>query len=241
MTTTVDPAEIRKFEEMSQEWWDPDGKFRPLHRINPIRVVYIRQHLGGSPTSRLNGLSIADIGCGGGLLAEGLAEQKAEVVAIDRSEQIIGAARIHQRESRSSVDYRVQSSAELGQERPESFDAVCSMEVLEHVADPQLFLKECTALLKPGGMFFFATLNRTFKAWLMAIVGAEYVLRWIPHGTHEISKFIRPSELYQWLRPLDVQIQDVSGISYAPLRDHWYLSRDTSVNFVGYGIKKKVS
>ncbi|MBF0587781.1 MAG: bifunctional 2-polyprenyl-6-hydroxyphenol methylase/3-demethylubiquinol 3-O-methyltransferase UbiG [Magnetococcales bacterium] len=238
MPTTVDPAEIRKFEEMSHDWWDPNGKFRPLHRINPVRVAYIREHLAGSPNAHLTDLAIADIGCGGGLLSEALGDLKANVVAIDRSEQTVGAARIHQRESGSSVDYRVQSAADLGKERPESFDAVCSMEVLEHVSDPALFLEECAALLKPGGKLFFATLNRTPKSYLMAIVGAEYILNWLPRGTHEYHKFIRPSELYQWLKPLNIQVKDISGISYKPLRDHWYLSKDASVNFVGFGVKQ---
>ncbi|MBF0371492.1 MAG: bifunctional 2-polyprenyl-6-hydroxyphenol methylase/3-demethylubiquinol 3-O-methyltransferase UbiG, partial [Magnetococcales bacterium] len=184
----------------------------------------------------LSGLNILDIGCGGGILSESLAEEGANVVAIDRSEKIIGVAKTHQQESGSSVDYRVQSAKDLTAEAPGSFDAVVAMEVLEHVADVPTFLGECAQLVKPGGHFFFATLNRTPKSWLFAIVGAEYILGWLPRGTHEYHKFIRPSDLRRDLRHVGISVKSIAGMSYVPLENDWTLSRDTSVNYLGVGI-----
>lgn len=234
---SVDPQEIAKFEEMAHEWWDPKGKFKPLHQINPVRLEYIRGHLSPRAGGDLSGQRILDIGCGGGLLSEAVAGLGADVVGIDRSDRIIGVAKTHQAESGSTVDYRVQSSEDLAREAPGSFDAVLAMEVLEHVPDPAAFLADCATLLKPGGLLFFATLNRTPKSWLLAIAGAEYVLRWLPRGTHQYDKFIRPSELSDWLRRAGVRVRDVSGMSYAVLTDSWSLSRDPSVNYLGYGVK----
>ncbi|MEO5331918.1 MAG: bifunctional 2-polyprenyl-6-hydroxyphenol methylase/3-demethylubiquinol 3-O-methyltransferase UbiG [Magnetococcus sp. YQC-5] len=233
-----DPEEIAKFEKMAHEWWNPDGKFKPLHRINPLRTDYIRAKLRQSPRARLDGLDILDIGCGGGILSEALDALDARVTAIDRSETIIGVARAHQKESGSRVDYRVQTLESLAKEKGASYDAVLAMEVLEHVPDVPLFLEECAALLKPGGHFFFATLNKTAQAWLLAIVGAEYVLRWLPKGTHDFNKFIRPSELSRWLRHTGISTRDVTGMHYIPWRDAWELSNThANVNYLGYGIR----
>ncbi|MBF0127099.1 MAG: bifunctional 2-polyprenyl-6-hydroxyphenol methylase/3-demethylubiquinol 3-O-methyltransferase UbiG [Magnetococcales bacterium] len=233
-----DPEEIAKFERMAHEWWDPDGKFKPLHRINPLRTEYICAQLRQSPRARLEGLEILDIGCGGGILSEALDGLGAGVTAIDRSETIIGVARTHQKESGSRVDYRVESLGDLARERGATFDVVLAMEVLEHVPDVPTFLEECAAVLKPGGHFFFATLNKTPQAWLLAIVGAEYLLRWLPRGTHDFEKFIRPSELGRWLRHTGISMRDVTGMRYLPLRDAWELAvGDASVNYLGFGVR----
>ncbi|MBF0446949.1 MAG: bifunctional 2-polyprenyl-6-hydroxyphenol methylase/3-demethylubiquinol 3-O-methyltransferase UbiG [Magnetococcales bacterium] len=236
--STVDQAEIAKFEQMAHEWWEPEGKFKPLHEINPVRLEYIQTHLGGSPGANLSGLKLLDIGCGGGILSESLFELGANVTAIDRSDTIIGTAKAHQKISGSNVDYRMQSAGQLSEEQPEAFDAVMIMEVLEHVPDVAGFLQECERLVKPGGKLFFATLNKTWKSWLYAIVGAEYILRWLPRGTHEFDKFVRPSELEKEMREIGIKMRGLAGISYDPLRSNWKLSTDTSVNFLGFGEKQ---
>jgi 2-polyprenyl-6-hydroxyphenyl methylase / 3-demethylubiquinone-9 3-methyltransferase len=235
--STVDQEEITKFAQMAHEWWEPEGKFKPLHEINPIRMEYIQTHLGGSPYADLSGLKLLDIGCGGGILSEALSQQGASVVAIDRSDTIIGTAKAHQIISGSDVDYRMQSAGQLGKEQPEAFDAVMIMEVLEHIPDVPAFLEECSLLVKPGGKLFFATLNKTWKSWLYAIVGAEYILGWLPRGTHNYDKFIRPSDLNRDLRNVGISMRDLAGISYNPATTEWRLSDDPSVNFLGYGEK----
>ncbi|MBF0177159.1 MAG: bifunctional 2-polyprenyl-6-hydroxyphenol methylase/3-demethylubiquinol 3-O-methyltransferase UbiG [Magnetococcales bacterium] len=234
--STDDPSEISKFELMAHEWWDPEGRFKPLHRINPLRTGYAKERLASQGFADMSALRLLDIGCGGGILAESLDQLGASVTAIDRSEKIIGVAKAHQQESGSRVDYRLQSVEALAQEAPASFDAVMAMEVLEHVADPPRFLHACSLLLKPGGLLFFSTLNRTWKAWLLAIAGAEYVLRWLPQGTHQYDRFIRPSELSGWMRSAGIRVRDVSGMTYVPWRDQWEISRDPSVNYLGFGV-----
>lgn len=235
--STVDPDEIAKFEAMADEWWDPDGKFKPLHQINPLRLDYIQQSAAGHFKSGLKDRSILDIGCGGGLLAEELWQRGAKVVAIDRSDTIIAVAKAHQRQTGSNVDYRMQSTGQLQESGTESFDMVMAMEVLEHVPDVQAFIKEAASVLKPGGLFFFATLNRTWQSWLKAIVGAEYILGWLPRGTHRHDKFIRPSELDLDLRHAGLRMRDLKGMTYSPLLREWRLDRDTSVNFLGFAVR----
>ncbi|HIJ84072.1 MAG: 3-demethylubiquinone-9 3-methyltransferase [Magnetococcales bacterium] len=235
--SSVDPDEIAKFESMAHEWWDPDGKFKPLHQINPLRLDYVQQRCAGFFKAGLDGLSILDIGCGGGLLAEGLWQRGAKVVAIDRSDTIIEVAKTHQRQTGSDVDYRMQSPGQLKKDGRDSFDVVMAMEVLEHVPDVYEFIKESASVLKPGGLFFFATLNRTWQSWLKAIVGAEYILGWLPKGTHRHDKFIRPSELDLELRKADLRMRDLVGITYSPLSREWKLDGDTSVNFLGFAVR----
>ncbi|MBF0399340.1 MAG: bifunctional 2-polyprenyl-6-hydroxyphenol methylase/3-demethylubiquinol 3-O-methyltransferase UbiG [Magnetococcales bacterium] len=232
---TVDSEEIAKFERIAHEWWEPDGKFKMLHQINPLRSGYICARLTGSEQGDLTGVKILDIGCGGGILAEALDRRGGTVVGIDRSERIIGAAKAHQQVSRSKVDYRVQAAELLATEEPHSFDVVLAMEVLEHVPDVEEFIKHCAALLKPGGCFFFATLNRTLQSWATAIIGAEYILGWLPRGTHSYGKFVRPSELDQSLRRVGIQLRDLRGMSYNPLNNTFYLSQNPQINYLGFG------
>ncbi|MBF0162115.1 MAG: bifunctional 2-polyprenyl-6-hydroxyphenol methylase/3-demethylubiquinol 3-O-methyltransferase UbiG [Magnetococcales bacterium] len=232
---TVDAEEIAKFERIAHEWWEPEGKFKLLHQINPLRVGYICRQLTGSEQGDLSGLKIVDIGCGGGILSEALDHRGASVVGIDRSETIIKAAQAHQQESGSQVLYRVQAAEALAAQRPHSFDVVLAMEVLEHVPDVEAFIAQCAALLKPQGLFFFATLNRTVQAWMAAIVGGEYLLRWLPRGTHAYGKFIRPSELDQHLRRVEIHLRDLQGMTYQPLSNRFQLSRNTNINYLGFG------
>ena len=253
---TEDAEEVAKFEKIAHEWWEPEGKFKTLHQINPVRVDYICSQLMRSKSDQmgdhplgsdvdqqktsmafcdLTGLNILDVGCGGGILSESMDQMGASVIAIDRSEHIIGAAKAHQQESGSHVDYRVQSTEELVAQQSGDFDVVLVMEVLEHVPDVGVFLAECATLLKPNGYLFFATLNRTIKAWTMAILGAEYILGWLPRGTHTYGKFIRPSELGRDLRRAGIHMSDLRGMTYLPLRKEWQLSQDPDVNYLGFG------
>jgi 2-polyprenyl-6-hydroxyphenyl methylase / 3-demethylubiquinone-9 3-methyltransferase len=237
-SATVDPAEIARFSAIAESWWDPDGKFRPLHRFNPTRLAFIRDRLaarfGRDPRGRrpFTGLRLLDIGCGGGLLAEPMARLGFDVVGIDAAERNVAVARLHAAQGGLAIDYRA-TTAEALAAAGERFDAVLNMEVVEHVADPRLFLAAAAALLKPNGAMIVATLNRTPKAFLLAIVGAEYVLGWLPRGTHRWSKFRRPSELVGALRPHGLDIVEMVGAVYDPLRDAWSLSpSDLDVNYM---------
>lgn len=240
--TSVDPAEIARFAAMADEWWDPAGKFKPLHKFNPVRLGYIRdrlaRHFGRDPLGPkpLAGLRILDIGCGGGLVAEPMARLGATVVGIDASAKNIGVAANHAGRMGLAIDYR-HTTAEALVEAGESFDAVLSLEVVEHVADVGEFLGACGALVRPGGAMLVATLNRTPKAFLLAIVGAEYVLRWLPKGTHEWSKFVKPEEACEALRKAGLETTDLTGVSYNPILDVWRLTRDLDVNYMGFAIK----
>jgi 2-polyprenyl-6-hydroxyphenyl methylase/3-demethylubiquinone-9 3-methyltransferase len=234
---TVDPAEIRKFERMAAEWWDPNGKFRPLHRFNPVRLGYIRDvsvaHFGrdakgGKPFA---GLRLLDIGCGGGILTEPMARLGADVVGIDPSGANTDVARLHADMSGLAIDYRP-TTAEALVRSGERFDVVLAMEVVEHVADLSAFIAAAASLLKPNGLLFVATINRTAKAFALAIVGAEYVLRWLPRGTHNYEKFVRPAELEAAFGEAGLVLHDRSGVAYNPLTGVWSLSRDMDVNYM---------
>lgn len=234
---TVDPAEVERFSALSDAWWDPEGDFRPLHRFNPVRLEYIRRqiciHFDRNPRNlkTLEGLSLLDIGCGGGLVAEPIARMGATTSAIDASKKNIKVARLHANQSELDINYRVATAEKLASEKAQ-FDIVLALEIIEHVADIDFFVSSCTSLIKPGGLIIFATLNRTAKAFLFAIIGAEYVLRWMPRGTHRWDRFVKPSELAQSLIHQKLKMADISGVSYNPLNDVWRLSKDVAVNYI---------
>ncbi|MET1026628.1 MAG: bifunctional 2-polyprenyl-6-hydroxyphenol methylase/3-demethylubiquinol 3-O-methyltransferase UbiG [Dongiaceae bacterium] len=239
--STIDREEVAKFTAMAEAWWDPSGSFRPLHRINPIRIAYIREmtqrHFAerwestGAEHQPLAGFSILDIGCGGGLLTEPLARLGAAVTGIDASERNIAIARAHATKSDLKITY-LPCAAENLVSGSARFDIVTAMEVIEHVSDPGVFIATAAQLLKPDGLMFVATMNRTLKSYALAIIGAEYVLRWLPRGTHDWRKFLRPSEIARPLREAGLGIRDLSGISYHPISDRWARGRDTDVNYM---------
>ncbi|OIO61239.1 MAG: bifunctional 3-demethylubiquinol 3-O-methyltransferase/2-polyprenyl-6-hydroxyphenol methylase [Alphaproteobacteria bacterium CG_4_10_14_0_2_um_filter_63_37] len=226
-TLHADPKEIAKFDRIAAEWWDPKGRFAPLHQINPLRSQYI------ADTVVLEGARLLDVGCGGGILSEELTRRGAQVTGIDRSEKALAVARQHGSVSGVVVDYRLSSAQELAATDPEPFDAITCLEVLEHVPDVPDLLRTMHGLLKPGGTLFFATLNRTMKSYLMAIVGAEYILNWLPRGTHQWERFIKPSELIGALEEAGFAPQDLRGMSYSPLGNRYSLSHDLDVNYLG--------
>ena len=234
---TVDPAEVERFSAISDAWWDPQGDFRPLHRFNPVRLEYIRgqicKHFDRDPLNlnTLEGLNILDIGCGGGLVTEPIARMGANTSAIDASKKNIEVARLHADQSGLDINYRVATAEKLASEKAQ-FDIVLALEIIEHVADIDLFVSSCTSLIKPGGLIIFATLNRTAKAFVLAIIGAEYVLRWLPRGTHRWDRFVKPSELAQSLIRQNLKMANISGVSYNPLNDVWRLSKDLAVNYM---------
>ncbi|WP_291728367.1 bifunctional 2-polyprenyl-6-hydroxyphenol methylase/3-demethylubiquinol 3-O-methyltransferase UbiG [Leisingera sp. F5] len=241
--STVDPAEIAKFEAMAAEWWDPNGKFKPLHMLNPCRLDYITRQIAGEfgrdLTSQrpFEGLRLLDIGCGGGLLSEPMARLGATVVGADAAEGNLPVARIHAEQSELEIDYR-HTTAEALAAAGEQFDVVLNMEVVEHVADPLSFLTATHTLLKPGGLEICSTINRNPKSFAMAIVGAEVIMRWLPRGTHEWSKFITPDELYELLRNAGLNPVDRKGFVFNPITWNWTISeRDLSVNYVTTSIK----
>lgn len=242
MGGTVDAGEIARFSAMAAEWWNPHGKFKPLHRFNPVRVGYLRdriaEHVGRDPLSAqpLAGLKILDVGCGGGLLAEPLTRLGADVTGIDASGPGLMAAKLHAEQMGLAIDYRETTVEELAMSGAR-YDVVLNMEVIEHVADRPGFLKASVAALKPGGLMVVATLNRSAKAYALAIVGAEYVLGWLPRGTHDWKKFVRPEELRAEMIAAGLTIEDVNGVAYNPLSDRWSLSRDTGVNYMIAGTK----
>jgi 2-polyprenyl-6-hydroxyphenyl methylase / 3-demethylubiquinone-9 3-methyltransferase len=240
---SIDEAEVAKFAAMADAWWDPEGKFRPLHRFNPVRLAYIRDRLCArferdpKADRPLKGLKLLDVGCGGGLLSEPLARLGAAMTGLDAAEQNIKVAALHAEQSGLAIDYRHVSVEEMAAEaqagKSDLFDAVLNMEVVEHVADVGAFLDASADLVRPGGLMFLATLNRTPKAFLMAIVGAEYLLRWLPPGTHDWRRFQRPSELAAALRHAGLEIEEVTGVAYNPLTDGWHLApRDLDVNYM---------
>jgi 2-polyprenyl-6-hydroxyphenyl methylase/3-demethylubiquinone-9 3-methyltransferase len=234
---SVDHAEIAKFEAMADAWWDPTGKFKPLHRLNPVRVRFIRDRLAASvgrnpeEPDPLRGLSILDIGCGGGLLAEPLARLGADVTGIDAAERNIAIARRHAESIGTRVTYLPCTAEDLCAQGAK-FDAVLAMEIVEHVADLDAFFKAASGMLKPSGTMFVATLNRTVKSFAFAIVGAEYVLRWLPRGTHDWRRFMRPSELARLMRGHGLDMKELAGVSYDPIGDSFSLGRDCGVNYM---------
>ena len=244
MTSTVEPSEIAKFEAMAAEWWDPNGKFKPLHMLNPCRLDYITTQIAAefdrdlSAPDAFAGLRILDIGCGGGLLSEPMARLGATVVGVDAAARNVPVAQTHAAQSGLSIDYR-HTTAEALVAEGEAFDAVLNMEVVEHVADPQAYLTACHDLLKPGGLHVCSTINRNPKSFAAAIVGAEYVMRWLPKGTHEWHKFITPDELYAMLRTAGLDPVDRKGFVFNPVSWSWRLSdRDLSVNYVTASIRR---
>ena len=241
--TSIDPSEVAKFEAMAAEWWDPNGKFKPLHMLNPCRLDYVTSQIAAefdrelSASGPFQGLRILDIGCGGGLLSEPIARLGAEVVGVDAAGGNIPVARLHAEQSGLEIDYR-HSSAEALAESGEQFDVVLNMEVVEHVADPLAYLTACGQLLRPGGIHLCSTINRNAKSFAMAIVGAEYVMRWLPKGTHEWHKFITPDELYDLLGKAGLEPVDRKGFVFNPVLWTWSLSpKDLSVNYVTASLK----
>jgi 2-polyprenyl-6-hydroxyphenyl methylase/3-demethylubiquinone-9 3-methyltransferase len=239
---SVDAEEVAKFAALAEEWWDPAGKFRALHRFNPTRLGFIRDrvaaHHGRDPLKGrpLDGLEVLDIGCGGGLLAEPLTRLGARVTAIDAAERTVKIAAQHAQEGGLAIDYRHATAEQLA-EAGEAYDVVLNMEIVEHLADVAAFFVASCALVKPGGLMVVATLNRTPKAFLMAIVGAEYVLGWLPRGSHDWRRFLRPSELAAELRANAMEVSELTGVSYNPLADTWHLSRDLGVNYMVLAVK----
>lgn len=243
---SLDPAEVEKFSRMAAEWWNPKGKFGVLHVFNPVRLDYIKEQvtarLGRDPLVRqpFEGLRFLDIGCGGGLLCEPMARLGAEVVGVDPSEKNIKTAGVHAQEMGLAIDYRVGLAEDLAR-AGETFDVILNMEVIEHVADPAAYMQACVSMLKPGGLMFVATINRTGKAFALAIVGAEYVLGWLPKGTHQWEKFITPGELKGWLAANGADVMDESGVSYHPLANTWRRSRDMAVNYMVVAEKRRAN
>ncbi len=243
-TSTVDPAEVAKFEAMAAEWWNPNGKFKPLHLMNPCRLDYITSQIAAEFDKDLStprpfaGLRILDIGCGGGLLSEPMARLDAEVVGADPAPRNIPVAQLHAEQSGLTIDYRLTTAEDLAA-KGERFDVVLNMEVVEHVPDPQSFLTACHTLLKPGGLMICSTLNRNAKSFGMAIIGAEWVMRWLPKGTHDWRKFITPDELTDFIRKAGLDPVDRKGMVFNPIAWSWSLSsRDLSVNYVTASVKR---
>jgi 2-polyprenyl-6-hydroxyphenyl methylase/3-demethylubiquinone-9 3-methyltransferase len=230
-STNFDQAELDKFAALANRWWDVDGPQKPLHALNPVRLQYVAQRV------TLRGARVLDIGCGGGLLSEALAKEGADVTAIDLAPELVKVARLHGLESGVTVDYRVQAAEDLAAEQPGSFDVVTCMEMLEHVPDPGAIIAACHRLLKPGGQLFLSTVNRTPAAFAVAIVGAEYVARLLPKGTHHYQDFIKPAELGKWLREADFNLRDVSGMAYEPWRNRARLSTHTDINYLAHAVK----
>lgn len=236
--TSVDPAEVERFSRIAAEWWDPRGKFAPLHKFNPVRLGFIRdqalQRFGRDPAARrpFEGLRLLDIGCGGGLLAEPMSRLGFQVTGVDASERGVGAASAHAAEQGLAIDYRVATAEALLAAGEPAFDVILNMEVVEHVADPGEYLRTCAGLLKPGGLMIVATLNRTVKAFALAKIGAEYVLRWLPAGTHHWSKFLKPEEIRGFLASEPVTVEGPFGIIFDPLSGRWKQSLDADVNYM---------
>ena len=224
--TNADPIELDKFSQLAHHWWDPNSEFKPLHDINPLRLDYINR------IAPLSGKTVLDVGCGGGILAESMAALGAHVTGIDLGDKALQVARLHLLESRLQVDYRKIAVEDLAAEQPQHYDVVTCMEMLEHVPDPGSTVRACAQLAKPGGYVFFSTLNRNLKSYLFAVIGAEYLLKLLPRGTHDFDKFIKPSELAQFCRNAGLSVSDISGMSYNPLTKTYSMGSDTDVNYL---------
>jgi len=229
--TNVDPTELQKFSDLAHRWWDPNSEFRPLHEINPLRLDWIDR------LAPLKGRKVLDVGCGGGILAEAMAARGANVTGIDLAEKPLGVARLHLLESGRSVDYRQVSAEELATQEAGTYDVVTCMEMLEHVPNPASTIASCAALVKPDGHVFFSTISRNPKAYLFAVIGAEYILQLLPKGTHDYAKFIKPSELSRWAKSVGLEIDEIIGMSYNPLTKAYSLGRDTDVNYLVHTIR----
>ena len=225
-TLNADPGELDKFGELAHRWWDPNSEFKPLHDINPLRLSWIDRAVG------LSGKRVVDVGCGGGILSESMAAMGAVVTGIDLSERPLGVARLHLLESGQKVEYRKVSAEALAKEMPGAFDVVTCLEMLEHVPDPASTVRACAALAKPGGQVFFSTINRNPKAYLFAVIGAEYLLKLLPRGTHDYARFLRPAELARHCRNAGIEVAEIVGMSYQPLAKTYSLGHDTSVNYL---------
>ena len=235
-TLNADPAELAKFSELAHRWWDPDREFRPLHQINPLRLDWI------NGLCQLSGKRVLDVGCGGGILADSMARKGADVTGIDLATKALRVAQLHALEAQTSnIQYREVSVESLAQEQPASFDVVTCMEMLEHVPDPASVVQACAQLVKPGGWVFFSTIHRNAKAFMLAIVGAEYVLNMLPRGTHDYAKFIRPSELVRWAKSVDLSPAAMTGLSYNPLTREYRLGAGTDVNYLLHAVRTECS
>ncbi|MDZ7662756.1 bifunctional 2-polyprenyl-6-hydroxyphenol methylase/3-demethylubiquinol 3-O-methyltransferase UbiG [Thiohalophilus sp.] len=224
--TNVDHQEIAKFEDLASRWWDPHGEFKPLHEINPLRLEYIDRRV------KLEGKQVLDVGCGGGILSESMAQRGATVTGIDMGEAPLSVARLHQHESGVEVDYQQITAEALAAQQPEQYDVVTCLEMLEHVPDPASIVRACAQLVKPDGHMFLSTINRNPKSYLFAIIGAEYVLKLLPKGTHDYAKFIQPAELESWVREAGLVTRELTGMSYNPLTRTYSLGHDVSVNYL---------
>lgn len=229
--TNADPTELQKFSDLAHRWWDPNSEFRPLHEINPLRLDWIDRH------APLKGKRVLDVGCGGGILSESMASRGATVTGIDLSEKALGVAKLHLLESGRSVDYRLSSAEDLATEEAGSYDVVTCMEMLEHVPNPASTIAACASLVKPGGHVFFSTISRNPKAYLFAVIGAEYILQLLPKGTHDYAKFIKPSELSRWAKAVGLEIDEIIGMSYNPITKVYSLGRDTDVNYLVHSVR----
>ena len=238
--TSVNKKEIDKFSKMANEWWDPEGKFKPLHKFNPIRIKYIKENIINNFKLKnklrpLSGINILDIGCGGGLLSEPMSRMGANVTGIDASDKNIKIARLHSKKNKLKINYLCSSPEKL--KITKKFDVILNMEIVEHVEDIDFFLKSCSKLLKKNGLMFVATINKTLKSYIFAIVGAEYVLRWLPVGTHEWEKFVKPEDLKKILMKYDLSLNKLEGMNFNIFKDEWSISKDISVNYMAKFIK----
>ncbi len=222
----VDHSEIAKFQELANRWWDTSGDMKSLHDINPLRANYIDEH------AQVAEKTVVDIGCGAGILSEGLAHRGAKVTGIDMGEELINIAKLHLHESQLTIDYHIDTAEDLAQEKPAAFDVVCCLEMLEHVPDPASVVQACADLCATGGDLFFSTINRNLKAYVFAILGGEYILKLLPKGTHQYDKFIKPSELSAWARQAGLSVQDLAGMEYNPITKNYFLSKNTQVNYL---------